>query len=84
MSSKVNNKHPAAATTTLGRRNLSSELATVVLLFVQVAAARHCALLQQKESPLDKEHQDSPLCKLQDAAHTTARKCTLLAEGISL
>jgi len=51
MSSKVNNQHPAAATTTLGRRDLRSELATAVLLFVQVAAARHCTQLQHKESP---------------------------------
>mmetsp|Transcript_86066 Transcript_86066/g.125925 ORF Transcript_86066/g.125925 Transcript_86066/m.125925 type:complete len:109 (-) Transcript_86066:204-530(-) len=76
MSSKVNNQHPAAATTTLGRRDLRSELATAVLLFVQVAAARHCTQLQQKESPSD---HDSPLCKLQDAVHATAQKCTLLA-----
>jgi len=48
MSNKVNNKHPAEATTTLGRRDLKSELATAVLLFVQVAAARHCALLQRR------------------------------------
>jgi len=43
MSSKVNNQHPAAATTTLGGRDLRSELATAVLLFVQVASALHTA-----------------------------------------
>jgi len=45
MSFKVNNKHPAAATTTLSRRDLSSELATTVLLFVQVAVTRHYTLM---------------------------------------
>jgi len=82
MRSKVNNQHPTVTTTTLGRRDLSSELAKVVLLFVQVSTARHCTLLKKKkESPSD---HDSPLCKLQDAVHDTVQKCTLLTEGISL
>jgi len=81
----VKNPLPAAATTTLSHCDPRSELAAEGLIFVQVAAVRHCTLLQQKESPLEMSSMTTFCASCSGKTlHTAAAGLhTAEAEGIS-